>query len=142
MGLNVAWNEKKMGDKWGKSGMYLQFFNVRQRSGFAISTRSVFWQAGSYMFRCSDFLAVLKKKIDTISIPFRYIYWILFFTPYYRVRVRSGFAFQVGSSILFRNGIYLPKFSDLLWEKNFLVIKKNFRNSRLKAENLQNVWDH
>ena len=32
--------------------------------------------------------------------------------------------------------------SDLLWEKNVLVIEKNFWNSRLKAENLQNFWDH
>jgi hypothetical protein len=32
--------------------------------------------------------------------------------------------------------------SDLLWEKNVLVIEKNFWNSRLKAENLQNVSDH
>ena len=32
--------------------------------------------------------------------------------------------------------------SDLLWEKNVLVIEKLFWNSRLKAENLQNFWDH
>ena len=32
--------------------------------------------------------------------------------------------------------------SDLLWEKNILVIEKNFWNSRLKAENLQNFWEH
>ena len=32
--------------------------------------------------------------------------------------------------------------SDLLWEKNVLVIEKNFWNSRPKAKNLQNFWDH
>ena len=32
--------------------------------------------------------------------------------------------------------------SDLLWENNVLVIKKNFWNSRLKAENLEKFWDH
>ena len=32
--------------------------------------------------------------------------------------------------------------SDLLWEKIVLLIEKNFWNSRLKAENLQNFWDH
>ena len=32
--------------------------------------------------------------------------------------------------------------SDLLWEKNVLVIEKNFWNSRLKAKNLPNFWDH
>ena len=32
--------------------------------------------------------------------------------------------------------------SDLLWEKNVLVIQKNFRNSRLKAKHLQNFWAH
>ena len=32
--------------------------------------------------------------------------------------------------------------SDLLWEKTVLVIEKNFWNSRLKAQNLQNFWDH
>jgi hypothetical protein len=32
--------------------------------------------------------------------------------------------------------------SDLLWEKNVLVIEKNFWNTRLKAENLQIFWDH
>ena len=29
-----------------------------------------------------------------------------------------------------------------LWEKIVLVIKKNFWNSRLKAKNLQQFWDH
>ena len=33
-------------------------------------------------------------------------------------------------------------FSDLLWEKIILVIKKILCNSRLKAENLQKLWDH
>ena len=33
-------------------------------------------------------------------------------------------------------------YSDLLWEKNVLVIEKNFWNPRLKAENLQQFWDH
>ena len=32
--------------------------------------------------------------------------------------------------------------SDLVWEKIVLVIEKNFWNSRLKAEKLQNFWDH
>ena len=32
--------------------------------------------------------------------------------------------------------------SDLLWEKNVLVIEKNFWNSRLQAENLQISWNH
>ena len=32
--------------------------------------------------------------------------------------------------------------SDLLREKIVLVIEKNFWNSRLKAENFQNFWDH
>ena len=40
------------------------------------------------------------------------------------------------------NGIFFPKFSDLLWDKIALVIKKNFWNSRLKAESLQKFWDH
>ena len=31
--------------------------------------------------------------------------------------------------------------SGLLWEKNVLVIEKNFWNSRLNAENLQKFWD-
>ena len=49
-------------------------------------------------------------------------------------------------------GKVLPKFlvmvfcyqncSDPLWEKIILLIEKNFWNSRLKAENLQNFWDH
>ena len=30
--------------------------------------------------------------------------------------------------------------SDLLWEWNVLVIKKNFWNSRLKAKNFQKIW--
>ena len=31
---------------------------------------------------------------------------------------------------------------DPFWEKNILVIEKNFWNSRLNAENLQNFWNH
>ena len=44
--------------------------------------------------------------------------------------------------ILMIIGILLPK---LFWptaRKNVLVIEENFWNSRLKAENLQNFWDH
>ena len=37
---------------------------------------------------------------------------------------------------------YYQNCSDLLWEKIGLVIEKNFWNSRLKADNLQNIWDH
>ena len=37
---------------------------------------------------------------------------------------------------------YYQNCSDLLWEKIILVIEKNFWNSRMKAENLQNFWDH
>ena len=32
--------------------------------------------------------------------------------------------------------------SDLLWEKNVLVIENFFWNLRLKTENLQKFWDH
>ena len=32
--------------------------------------------------------------------------------------------------------------SDSMWEKNVLMIEKNFWNLRLKAKNLQNFWDH
>ena len=32
--------------------------------------------------------------------------------------------------------------SDLLWEEIVLGIEKTFWNSRLKAENLQNFWNH
>ena len=32
--------------------------------------------------------------------------------------------------------------SDLLWEKNVLVIEKKVWNSRLKADNLKKFWDH
>ena len=39
-------------------------------------------------------------------------------------------------------GILLPNCFDLMWEKNVLVIEKNFWNSRLKAENFQIFWDH
>ena len=41
--------------------------------------------------------------------------------------------------------LVVPKYqncSDLLWEKIVLEIEKNFWNSRLKAKNFQNVWDH
>jgi hypothetical protein len=69
-------------------GYYFLHLNTGLESFQDLNFRSVFIkvekiyksQAGSYMFRCSDFLAVLKEKIDTISIPIRYIYWILFFT--------------------------------------------------------------
>ena len=33
-------------------------------------------------------------------------------------------------------------FSDLLWEKIVLMIKKNFWNLRCKAENLKKFWVH
>ena len=32
-------------------------------------------------------------------------------------------------------------YSDLLWEKDVLVIEKNVWNSMMKADNLQKVWD-
>ena len=40
------------------------------------------------------------------------------------------------------NGILLPKLFWPTMRKNVLVIKKNFWNSKLKAENLKLFWDH
>ena len=48
-------------------------------------------------------------------------------------------------NLSFKIFLVVPKYqncSDLLWEKIVLEIEKNFWNSRLKAKNLQNVWDH
>ena len=46
-------------------------------------------------------------------------------------------------SLHFQNLIFCyQNCSYLLWEKIVLVIKKNFWSSRLKAENLQNFWNH
>ena len=52
---------------------------------------------------------------------------------------------QLTLSLQFRYymyGILLPKLFDLLWEKKCSIDWENFWNSRLKAENLQNLWDH
>ena len=45
---------------------------------------------------------------------------------------------SIWCNYLNRNGICYQNCSDLLWEKIVLVMEKNFWNSWLKAENLQN----
>ena len=44
--------------------------------------------------------------------------------------------------VLKRMVFYYQNCSDVLWEKNVLMIEKNFWNSRLKAKNFQKFWDH
>ena len=46
-------------------------------------------------------------------------------------------ALQDSISPLLKMAFCYQKCPDLLWEKNVLVIEKNFLNSKLKAENLQ-----
>ena len=41
-----------------------------------------------------------------------------------------------------QNGIFFQNCSDLLWENNVLLYKKNFWNLRLEAKNSQIFWDH
>ena len=48
------------------------------------------------------------------------------------------FRYKIGLSMV----LCYQNCSNLLWEKNVLVIEKNFWNSRLKAKNFQNLWDH
>ena len=61
--------------------------------------------------------------------------------------VTTNHSFLVSFEVQMKNEIIEMVFCyqnccDLLWEKIVLVIEKNFWNSRLKAENLQNFWDH
>ena len=53
-------------------------------------------------------------------------------------KLKAEIAIHVHLGMVF---IY-QNFSYLLWKKIVLVIEKNFWNSRLKGENLQNFWDH
>ena len=58
--------------------------------------------------------------------------------------MKENAEYFLGNTGLLHNGILLPK---LFWptalrEEIVLVIKKNFWSSRLKAENLQKIWDH
>ena len=70
----------------------------------------------SYRIRNAMFLFILFVSFNLTSSRFREFY------------AKMVFCFQ--------------NCSDLLWEKIVLVIEKNFRNLRLKAENLQNFWGH
>ena len=64
------------------------------------------------------------------------MYWWFGFPEVLKTQITSFFFKKCSNGILFQN------LSDLLWEKNVLVIEKHFWNSRLKAENLQKFWDH
>ena len=59
-------------------------------------------------------------------------YWAIFDTT-----VEFSFSSFIGSMVFCYQNC-----SDLLWEKNILVIENNFWNLRLKAGNFQNFWDH
>ena len=48
----------------------------------------------------------------------------------------------VANWALRRNGILLPKLFSPTVRKNCSSDRERFGNSRLKAENLQNIWDH
>ena len=91
------------------------------------------------------FFQVIKKSFPLwiLNSVWKWTYWN--FLTFMTLDALKIFLHQV-EIITSINRMYLvfcyQNCSDLLWEKMVLVIEKNFWNSRLKVENLQNVWDH
>ena len=104
-----------------------------------------------------------QKWIHVTIICFEYIFWffdhetktyemphcvppgppLMYYNITYRLIIfRKSLLFTISSKYLKGMVFCYQNCSDLLWEKIVLVIGKNFWNSRLKAENLQNSWDH
>ena len=105
------------------------------------------------LFRKKTHYSVRTKKLHNIS----FVKIFLDFCRFLFCSTRDTLPRDLCIIILFRNdpkGFLLSdpvtshikfRFSeetDLLWEKIILVIEKNFWSSRLKAKNLQKIWDH
>ena len=83
----------------------------------------------------------------------RSAYMVIFFFTFLKINKKNWIKFVKNREKRFSERFFLllicsvklvfcyQSCSDLLWEKNVLVIEKNFWNSRLKAKNLQNFWD-
>ena len=67
----------------------------------------------------------------------KYEYTNFFTNVSLQLKKKTNFFQNIRTTVL-----CLQKCSNLLWEKNVLVIQKNFWNLRLRAKNLHNVWDH
>ena len=83
-----------------------------------------------------------RIKISCVSLLFHYIDNLLTFgfLTFQIVKMRSFYYFfemNFYHIVVSLNGILLPNFFWLLWEKIVLVIEKKFWNSRLKAENFE-----
>ena len=97
-----------------------------------------------------SFLNFLHEIWISLSLSFVYKIWIsswlilsypVQFNQYYLEISTIRLFFSLFLLFSFFTGILLPK---LFWPtvRKFLAIEKKFWNSRLKAENLQSIWDH
>ena len=88
---------------------------------------------------CSNIL--LDLAVSTWDTNVKYNWRLLHFLLFQRYQ-QSNWEFK---TVSFKSGLYQSKkvWSMLFcFKKNVLVINKNFWNWRLKANNMQNFWDH
>ena len=84
----------------------------------------------------------INKAIESLKV-LCYIFRHVQFSCQSTVLIGNGLKLFTKSHFNFKGLIfYYQNCSDLLWEKNVLVMGENFWNSRLKAENLQIFWYH
>ena len=86
-----------------------------------------------------------RSCISQISIIVRFfctLYAMIFFSFFFLPNFNICKSFQTRENLNWEMVFCYQNCSDLLWEKVVLLIEKNFWNSRLKAENLQNFWEH
>ena len=116
----------------------------------------VYWWFRSNLFKhvqtCFSFFLVHPSTtmpfavfVWTANVPTQMsFYFVIYAILLYIKSVMEYLTFQkVKDQKYFRIMVFsYQNCSDIPWEKIVLVMEKNFWNSRLKAENLQNFWDH
>ena len=102
---------------------------------FSLSSHELLWNnkhtknQASILMPCS----ILSNHFVTWQVP---LLGLANFSPQKMAWFQNWSRHRLGLVFCFQNC------SDLLWAKVVLVLKKSFGNSRLKAKNLQKLWDH
>ena len=108
---------------WNKPGIEKLNSRFTLKSPLFLPISSCLYLCAQRFFHKETFLLINKLLHE--------IYTRLFF-----------FHTKILLSIISRKWYFVTKIVLTYYEKKLFVIEKNFWNSRLKAENLQNVWDH
>ena len=123
---------------WGKkdstSFVWLWYFFCNLTPTYFSNLLKIYLFYNWVVFQCATHIARVRKF---------FIYYYTSLTSFLHAKNPVEGANLLKNSLLDSTLVFCyPNCSDLLWEKIVPVIEKICWNLRLKAENLQNLWDH